>query len=375
VSVITSASIRDAAQRLGLVDAERLMDGKAPSPTAQFILSRLAEPRTQYVVQLQAVRAVHAYDLSPGKQREQALRSAGVPDTLEATSLLLTYGGLLRETVDDRLHRRPLRDRRYVPSFPATEATFGTSWTAGAKERSRLLKKLSKNLPKGNSDSEAAAVLLQILESPYLKARLRSAGLYGQAQRLWSFAYPRPKIVRSSEARDAQPDLSNEVAALCAKLSAVHEQRGVQHSAALHAFEVETRDFFERVVGGRATVNRNASTKTPLAEAKAEYPQHQHGWYFAASYYLACSVFPHLHDQDGQKAWLHIVSQRGKQRGPDDYRALYLQDRLFSTARNHTLPWLRPTYPACARRKATWKEFPGPWDVLARHLTFYDPAS
>lgn len=372
MSVITFASIRDAAQRLGLVDAERLMDGTAPSPDAEVVHKWLSRPSTQYVVQLQAVRAVHAYDLSPGKQREQALRSAGEPDTLEATRLLLTYGGLLRETVDDRLHRRPLRDRRYVPSFPATEAKFGTLWTAGAKERSRLLKRLSRNLPKGNDDSEAAAVLLQILESPYLKARLRSAGLYGQAHRLWSFAYPKSKIVRRSEARDAQPDLPQEVAALCAKLSAVHEQKGVQHSAALHAFEVETRDFFQRVVGGRVRVNRNASTKKPLAEAKAP---HQHGWYFAASYYLACSVFPHLHDQDGQKAWLHIVGQRGKQRGPDDYRALYLQDRLFSTARNHTLPWLRPTYPACARRRATWREVPGPWDILARHMTFYDPAS
>lgn len=368
MTAITRASLREAAERLGLTDAKRLLDGKALSPDSELVRRWLARPDTRHVVQLQATRAVHAYDLSPDARRELALRSAGWPDTVEAAAHLLAYGGLLRLTLDDRLHVQPLRDRRYTPEFPSTGPKQGSSWTGPAKERSRLLKSLSRKLLHSGDDADAAAALLQLFESPYLKARLRSSILHDRAHGLWLLAYPDSKLASRIKAPVIQCRLAHEVADLCLALSRVHEQKGAQHAAALHAFEAETREFFRLVVGGPVKVNLNQSTKKPTVNGTP----HLQGWYLESSYYLACSVFPHLHDEEGRKAWLHIVGQRGKPHSPADYGALYPKDRLFAAARKKALPWLRSGYPACSRRKQTWKQPLGPWEVLARHLTFYD---
>lgn len=362
VRLMSPAAIEQAAKRLNLTDAERLLSGRALSPDSELVAELLKNSAEE--IHVQAIRAMHSYDLWPGEHRELALRTDGWPDTVKAVAYLLAYGAILRETADDRLHRVPLLDRRYVPSFPATEPKLGTSWTAGARDRTRRLQKLSRHLRGTNAqEPDAVAVLLQMLESPYLKARLREAKLYEEASSLWIKIFPESRLGARGRLVYSGP-IGPGVAELCYKLSRVPERRGAQHAVALHAFECETREFFTRVVGGKLEVNLNEATKKP---AKIQAP-HRRGWYFETSYYLACCVFPHLDSREGKRAWLGITGKRGKVSAGIDYRREYLRDPLFSRAREETLPWLKKEYPQCSERKTTWRNEPEPWEILARHL-------
>lgn len=316
-------------------EVTRALRGRPTRPTPEGFFRQINSDGTIKAIHDQAAHCANKFGFSTPAQ-EQRLAERNLPDVISSTATLLTWGLFLRTFADYSLSEKTHSFADYTPDFPRFSGEANDVWRQGAKKRSRKLASLGRHVQKSQSHAEAIAVLLQIAGEPSLKLRTQvGAHLQIVAELLQNTFGASNGLLQIPDPIEAPDHLPHQVSELCASLANVGEPDGHAHQESIHAFELETREFFETVVGGPISLDLNSDRRAK------DQP-----WYFESSYHLASLIFPKLRTPYGRTTWRSIVATHCR----PDYQRRYLAKSDYALLRRELLPWLKKDYPKPERR-------------------------